>query len=125
MMRMVVGAAVVASMLAGPAMAQNRGFNDNSGQSQGFSFQNDEVSPSYDRKYLGRNNGDPRYAQTNQEQEQAAKASPGGGCLRYGAVGAAGGHLAGHGVLGALAGCAVGHYVRKRDQRAIDAQQGR
>ncbi len=41
-----------------------------------------------------------------------AQAEP-GGCLKYGAMGAAAGHLAGHhAVLGAVTGCAVGMYKR-------------
>ncbi|QDH14937.1 hypothetical protein E3E11_02630 [Oecophyllibacter saccharovorans] len=38
-----------------------------------------------------------------------------GGCLKYGAAGAAGGHVAHHhAVLGAMAGCAVGMYRRHK-----------
>jgi len=42
-----------------------------------------------------------------------ARAEP-GGCLKYGAVGAAGGHVAHHGVLGAVGGCTTGMYVRHK-----------
>ncbi len=87
---------------------------------QGFSFQGDELPPSYDRKFVGR--PDSRYSQTYQQQQAAAE-KPGGGCLRYGAAGALGGHLAGHGVAGALAGCAVGSYVKHRDKARIRAEQ--
>ncbi|MGI4950356.1 MAG: hypothetical protein ACRYGM_00975 [Janthinobacterium lividum] len=87
---------------------------------QGFSFQGDELPPSYDRKYVGR--PDSRYSQTYQQQQVEAQ-KPGGGCLKYGAAGALGGHLAGHGVMGALAGCAVGTYVRHRDKNRIEEQQ--
>ncbi len=41
----------------------------------------------------------------------AAVAKP-GGCLKYGAGGAAAGHMVHHGVRGFLAGCAVGMYRR-------------
>lgn len=40
-----------------------------------------------------------------------AEATP-GGCLKYGAAGAAAGHMVHHGVRGALAGCAAGMYRR-------------
>ena len=120
-------------MLAGPALAQRgqvRNPYDDAAPAapnttyqgpQGFSFQGDELPPSYDRKHLGR--PDDRYSQTQQEQQAQVQAQkPGGGCLRYGAVGAAGGHLAGHGVIGALAGCAVGSYVKHRDKVRIEQQ---
>lgn len=116
-------------VLATPALAQRGGFEDQAAPStpnqtyqgpQGFSFKGDELPPSHDRKYLG--NSDPRYSQTTQQQQTEAQ-RPGGGCLRYGAVGAAGGHLAGHGVMGALAGCAMGSYVRHRDKVRIRAEQ--
>ena len=43
-----------------------------------------------------------------------AEARP-GGCLKYGAAGAAAGHVAGgHAVRGALLGCAAGLYQRHR-----------
>ena len=118
---------------AGPALAQMRGgFDDmptgpgkQGPTSQAFSFSGDELKPSYDRKYLG--NQDPRYTGTLEQQKEEARQAesqkPGGGCLRYGAVGAAGGHLAGHSVVGALAGCAVGSYVRHREKAAIRTQQ--
>ncbi len=121
-------AAGLVAGIAAPGQAQRRGFDDQPAPvapnttyqgPQGFSFQGDELPPSHDRKYLG--NNDPRYAQTTQQQQAEAQKS-GGGCLRYGAVGAAGGHLAGHGVMGALAGCAVGSYVKHRDNARIRAQ---
>ena len=52
-----------------------------------------------------------------------AEATP-GGCLKYGAAGAAAGHMVHHGVRGAMAGCAAGMYRRHmynkqmREQRA-------
>ncbi len=53
-----------------------------------------------------------------------AEAAP-GGCLKYGAIGAAGGHFAGHhAVRGALFGCAVGMYRRhlyNKQQRQIQS----
>lgn len=111
-------------VIATPALAQRNGFDNGAPTPpnatyqgpQGFSFQGDQLPPSHDRKYLGTQ--DPRYSQTSQQQQEAAQ-RPGGGCLRYGAVGAAGGHLAGHGVMGALAGCAVGSIVRHRDNARI------
>ena len=135
-----LSASLALSMLAAPAFSQgyNRGGyeggrpNPFNGQDsvaqpnqtyrgeQGFSFQGDELSQSHDRRYLGQS--DPRYSQTYDQQRQQAQAQPGGGCLKYGAVGAAGGHLAGHGVLGALAGCVTGALVRSRDKAAIRAQ---
>ena len=43
-----------------------------------------------------------------------AQAAP-GGCLKYGAAGAAAGHVAGHhAVRGAMLGCAAGMYQRHR-----------
>ena len=133
-----LSATLALSMLAAPALAQGyQGSRPNpfNGQNsvaqpnqtyqgnQGFSFQGDELPPSYDRNGVARNGTDPRYSQTYQQQQQDAQTKPGGGCLRYGAVGAAGGHLAGHGVLGALAGCATGAYVRHRDKERIRAEQ--
>ena len=41
----------------------------------------------------------------------AAQAAP-GGCLKYGAAGAAAGHMVHHGVRGFFAGCAAGMYRR-------------
>lgn len=126
------------AVAAGPAAAQgykpNPFGNQNPDQSvappnqtyqgnQGFSFQGDQLPPSYDRNGVRRNATDPRYSQTAQQQQQDVQTKPGGGCLRYGAVGAAGGHLAGHGVLGALAGCATGAYIRHRDKASIREQQ--
>ena len=40
-----------------------------------------------------------------------AQAAP-GGCLKYGAAGAAAGHMVHHGVRGFMAGCAAGMYRR-------------
>ena len=127
----IVASCLALSLMAGPAFAQRpRGGFDESPPPppntpyqgpQGFSFQGDQLPPSHDRKYLGTQ--DPRYSQTVQQQQQQAAERPGGGCLRYGVVGAAGGHLAGHGVVGALAGCAVGSYVRHRDNARIRQQQ--
>ncbi len=88
---------------------------------QGFSFQGDQIQPMPDDRT--RANPDPRYSQTQRQQATGEIPKPGGGCLRYGAVGAAGGHLAGHGVLGALAGCVTGTVVRRRDEARIRAQQ--
>ncbi len=99
----------------GPSPQANRG----AGQQEGFNFSGDQIAPAPDQR---RPSGyDPRYSQTDQ-QRQAEAQKPGGGCLRYGAVGAAGGHLAGHGVLGAVAGCAVGAMVRKRDKARIEQE---
>ena len=88
---------------------------------QGFSFQGDQIQPMPDDRTRART--DPRYSQTQQQQATGEIPKPGGGCLRYGAVGAAGGHLAGHGVLGALAGCVTGTMVKRRDEARIRAQQ--
>ena len=91
------------------------------GQGGGFSFQGDQIQPMPDPST--NNVRDPRYTQTGQQQANGQLPKPGGGCLRYGAVGAAGGHLAGHGVLGAVAGCATGMFVKHRDKARIRAQQ--
>ena len=40
-----------------------------------------------------------------------AQARP-GGCLKYGAAGAAAGHMVHHGIRGFMAGCAAGMYRR-------------
>ena len=88
-----------------------------------FSFQGDQIQPMPDQRQT--NPRDPRYSQTYQQQQNGEIPKPGGGCLKYGAAGAAGGHLAGHGVLGALAGCATGAYVRHRDKAKIADQYGR
>jgi hypothetical protein len=42
-----------------------------------------------------------------------------GGCLKYGAAGAAGGHMvgSGHAVAGAVAGCAVGTHERHKAEK--------
>lgn len=47
-----------------------------------------------------------------------AAAKP-GGCLKYGAAGAAAGYAAGHTVKGALAGCALGWFERRRHNRTM------
>lgn len=88
-----------------------------------FSFQGDQIQPMPDQHRIDPR--DPRYAQTYQQQQNGEIPKPGGGCLRYGAAGAAGGHLAGHGVLGAIAGCATGAYVRHRDKARIADQYGK
>ena len=132
--RFVLPAVVALSVLAGPVSAQNRrnAFDETAPVApnstyqgpQGYTFQGGDAATSHDRKALGQS--DDRYSQTYQQQQQEAQtARPGGGCLRYGAVGAAGGHLAGHGVIGALAGCAMGSYVKRRDERRIEQQSGR
>ena len=90
---------------------------------QGFSFSGDQIKPLPDDR--SRVTADPRYSQTQQQQATGEIPKPGGGCLRYGAVGAAGGHLAGHGVLGALAGCVAGSVVRSRDKARIAQQYGK
>lgn len=87
-----------------------------------FSFQGDQIQPLPDAQRRI-DPKDPRYTQTQQLQQSGELPKPGGGCLRYGAAGAAGGHLAGHGVLGAIAGCATGMYVRHRDKARIREQQ--
>ncbi len=86
-----------------------------------FSFQGDQIQQMPDQRRIDPR--DQRYSQTYQKQQTGEIPKPGGGCLRYGAVGAAGGHLAGHGVLGAIAGCATGVYVRNRDKARIQQQQ--
>ena len=54
---------------------------------------------------------------------QSPAGAESGGCLKYGAVGAAGGHLAGHGVMGALAGCGAGMWTRHEARKhAADEQ---
>ena len=85
-----------------------------------FSFQGDQIQPMPDQRRISPK--DQRYSQTYEQQQKGEIPKPGGGCLRYGAVGAAGGHLAGHGVMGALAGCATGMYVRHRDKARIQQQ---
>lgn len=42
-----------------------------------------------------------------------------GGCLKYGAAGAAGGHFVGkgHALLGGAAGCAAGMYTRHKHRK--------
>jgi hypothetical protein len=114
----IIAAACLTSPVAGSsAQAQSA----SQGQGGGFSFQGDQIHPMPDPST--NNVRDPRYTQTGQQQANGEIPKPGGGCLRYGAVGAAGGHLAGHGVLGALAGCATGAYVKHRDKARIRAQQ--
>ena len=99
-------------------MAQQGSSRATSGDA--FSFEGDQIQPMPDQRRIDPK--DPRYAQTYQQQQNGEIPKPGGGCLRYGAVGAAGGHLAGHGVLGAVAGCATGMYVRHRDKARIQQQ---
>ena len=101
-------------------MAQQGSGQASSGEP--FSFQGDQIQPLPDAQRRV-SPGDSRYSQTQQLQQSGELPKPGGGCLRYGAVGAAGGHLAGHGVLGAVAGCATGMYVRHRDKARIQQQQ--
>ena len=88
-----------------------------------FAFQGDQIRPMPDQRRIDPR--DSRYTQSYQQQQSGEAPKPGGGCLRYGAVGAAGGHLAGHGVLGAIAGCATGAYVRHRDKARIADQYGK
>ncbi len=113
----VAAACLTGQMASSPAQAQS----SSQAQGGGFSFQGDQIRPMPDSST--NNVRDPRYTQTGQQQANGEIPKPGGGCLRYGAVGAAGGHLAGHGVLGALAGCATGAYVKHRDNARIRAQQ--
>lgn len=94
-----------------------------SSSSEPFAFQGDQIQQMPDQRRIDPH--DPRYAQTYQQQQTGEIPTPGGGCLRYGAVGAAGGHLAGHGVLGAIAGCATGAYVRHRDKARIADDYGK
>ncbi len=89
-----------------------------------FTFQGDQIQPMPDPAHRV-DPRDPRYSQTVQQQQNGEIPKPGGGCLKYGAAGAAGGHLAGHGVLGAIAGCATGAYVRHRDKARIADQYGK
>ena len=89
-----------------------------------FTFQGDQIQPMPDPAHRV-DSRDPRYSQTVQQQQNGEIPKPGGGCLKYGAAGAAGGHLAGHGVLGAIAGCATGAYVRHRDKARIADQYGK
>jgi len=106
-----------------PGYNQGRGVPQGSGQAapnDAFSFQGDQIQPMPDQRRI--DSRDQRYSQTYQQQQSGEIQKPGGGCLRYGAVGAAGGHLAGHGVLGAIAGCATGAYVRHRDKARIEQQ---
>ena len=111
-------ATIAAACLTGP-MAQAQ--SSSPAQGGGFSFQGDQIQPLPDPST--NNLRDPRYSQTGQQQANGQLPKPGGGCLRYGAVGAAGGHLAGHGVLGAVAGCATGAYIKHRDKARIRAEQ--
>jgi hypothetical protein len=106
-----------------PSYGQGTVMQQGSGQNSSgdaFSFQGDQIQPMPDQRRIDPR--DQRYSQTYQQQQNGEIPKPGGGCLRYGAVGAAGGHLAGHGVLGAIAGCATGAYVRHRDKARIQQQ---
>src|ERR1700712_3055271 len=93
-------AAGFATMLAGAVQAQGfnpppssgQGFNEAPAPAQGFSFQGDTIPSSPDPQHYKQY--DDRYSQTY-KQQQAEPQKPGGGCLSYGALGAAGGHLAG------------------------------
>ena len=146
MMKLQPFAAVCAAIclsvsVAGAQTARSPGYGQSSGQpaagqpiagqptaGQGasgepFAFQGDQIQPMPDQRRIDPR--DPRYAQTYQQQQNGEILKPGGGCLRYGAVGAAGGHLAGHGVLGAIAGCATWAYVRHREKAQIIDQYGR
>ncbi|GAC1342777.1 MAG: hypothetical protein NVSMB18_17420 [Acetobacteraceae bacterium] len=105
------------AVLAGAAQAQGfkdrgPGFDRGPAPQQGFNTDDEMPGTSHDPRYYRQY--DPRYSQTYQQQ-QAEPASPRGGCLKYGAIGAAGGYAAGHPVLGALAGCVAGRVVRDRD----------
>ena len=137
---MKLGAIAVAAVCFTTSAAMAQGYQSQGYQSQGgfqggassgsgrpsssepFSFQGDQIQPMPDQRQISQR--DPRYSQTYQQPQSGEIPKPGGGCLRYGAVGAAGGHLAGHGVLGALAGCATGAYVRHRDKARIRDQYG-
>lgn len=127
-LKMLATLSAIACLSASVAGAQGyRSPNPNQGQGTGptvsgdaFSFQGDQIQPMPDQRQI--NPRDQRYSQTYQQQQSGEIPKPGGGCLRYGAVGAAGGHLAGHGVMGALAGCATGMYVRNRDKARIQQQ---
>ena len=127
-LKMLATLSAIACLSASVAGAQGyRSPNPNQRQGTGptasgdaFSFQGDQIQPMPDQRQI--NPRDQRYSQTYQQQQSGEIPKPGGGCLRYGAVGAAGGHLAGHGVMGALAGCATGMYVRNRDKARIQQQ---
>ncbi len=120
-LKMIVAAAALC-LTAGAANAQGYRYQGPPPTAdQGFSFQGDQIQPMPDTR--SRTTQDSRYSQTQQQQQAGELPKPGGGCLRYGAVGAAGGHLAGHGVLGALAGCVAGSVVKRRDEARIRAQQ--
>ena len=123
--KLLVCAVTVLSLSSGIAGAQvTRPATSGQGTSgEAFSFQGDQIQPMPDQRRIDPR--DPRYSQTYQQQQNGEIPKPGGGCLRYGAVGAAGGHLAGHGVLGAIAGCATGAYVRHRDKARITDQYGK
>lgn len=117
-----IAAAAALCLTAGAANAQGYRYQGTAPTAdQGFSFQGDQIQPMPDTR--SRATQDSRYSQTQQQQQTGELPKPGGGCLRYGAVGAAGGHLAGHGVLGALAGCVAGTVVKRRDEARIRAQQ--
>ena len=123
--RLLVCAVTVLGLSSGMAGAQTT-MPATSGQnsSQPFSFQGDQIQqfPDQPQKNVA---SDPRYSQTYQQQQNGTIPKPGGGCLKYGAVGAVGGHLAGHGVVGALAGCVTGAYVKHRDKARIAEQYGK
>jgi len=116
MSRFTILAAAAATVLAGAVQAQTRPPSD-----EPFTIQGDQLPPpSHDAPHYRQY--DPRYSQTY-HQQMAEPQKPGGGCLRYGAVGAAGGYVAGHPVLGAIAGCVAGRVVRHRDRERIEQEQ--
>lgn len=124
-------ATCLSASVAGAQTTRSPGYNQGGAQpttgqsssSEPFAFQGDQIQPMPDQRRIDPR--DPRYTQTYQQQQNGEIPKPGGGCLRYGAVGAAGGHLAGHGVLGAIAGCATGAYVRHRDKARIADEYGK
>lgn len=123
--RLFICAFTALSLSSGIASAQRTvpATSDQGSSGNPFTFQGDQIMPMPDPAHRV-TPSDPRYSQTVQQQQNGEIPKPGGGCLRYGAVGAAGGHLAGHGVLGAIAGCATGAYVRHRDKARIANQYG-
>ena len=124
--RLFICALAALSLSSGIASAQRTvpATSDQGSSGNPFTFQGDQIQlfPDQPQKGVSR---DPRYSQTAQQQQNGEIPKPGGGCLKYGAVGAVGGHLAGHGVVGALAGCVTGAYVKHRDKARIADQYGR
>ena len=123
--RLFICAVTALGLSSGIANAQ-RTLPAKSGQNpnEPFTFQGDQIQPFPDQPQKGVSR-DPRYSQTAQQQQTGEIPKPGGGCLKYGAVGAVGGHLAGHGVVGALAGCVTGAYMKHRDKARIAEQYGK